>query len=292
MISGTFYPEIDGAVIAVSNLIKSLKKEEVKIWLLSKKIPGTPTHDRWLGITVIRAGPNGPSLIDRLFRSLNLFFLGFSLALKENPDIIHSHGISASLTGFLLSRILRKPLVSTFHGFQRLWQKEVRWRSEKSFKISFPIEKFFINQNNKVIAQSETLKEVLINLYRIPTEKVAVIPHAIDTSHFSYSPVDNTKNCVVLFVGSLLKVHGVDLFIRAANLVLIRNPDVRFLIIGKGPHKDTLQKLIDHLNLKQVIMVGSISNPETLLKYYKEATIVVVPLRYKGYILKDIFYHW
>jgi glycosyltransferase involved in cell wall biosynthesis len=117
-------------------------------------------------------------------------------------------------------------------------------------------------------------------------EKIEVIPHGVDTELFKYTPPRIDDAPTILFVGTLSKVHGAPLLIRAAPLILKDFPKAAFIIVGEGPLKPLLQKLVQDLNIdKSVTFVGLVRDREKLAQYYQKASVVVIPLEYKGYIL-------
>ena len=80
---------------------------------------------------------------------------------------------------------------------------------------------------------------------------------------------------LVLYVGQLHGAQYVDLFIRAAGLVLNDFPDVTFMIVGEGFLEIPLKKLAQDLGLgNKVIFAGSISHEEVPF-YIASASICV-----------------
>lgn len=285
MISSIFYPKINGTVIAVSNLLVTLKKHGCAVRLITHKLSGTMPAGRWQNIPIIRVGPSKKSPISRLILSLNQIRAGIELVKKEEIDVIHAHGSHSLFAGIILGKLFRRPVIITFHGFQRLWFKDVRWKPEWSLALTYPISKFLINNSNAVIAQSKTLKKVISNLYDVEPKKIHVIPNAIDEERFEFVSSPSTPEQIVLFVGSLTRVHGTDLLVKAAPTVLKVVPDAKFVIVGQGPQKESLNQLVKRLNLQNhVFLVGSISDRDKLAKEYASAKVVVVPLKYEGYI--------
>lgn len=286
MISGIFYPKVDGSVIAVGNLLRCLQERGHRVRLITRRLPGTMSTENWRDISVVRVGPSRPSFFHRLMLSLNQARAGFTLMKKENVDIIHAHGGNSLLAGLILSKLFCKPIIVTFHGFQRLWSRSVRWKRESTLKLTYPFGKILINSADAIIAQSHTLKNVIIRMYKINPNKVHVIPHVIDNGIFKFVPSISSVKPMVLFVGTLVRVHGADLFVKAAPIVLKDAPQTKFIIVGKGPQKEHLEKLIRDLKLQEsVFLAGPIFDQNKLTKYYAAARVVVVPLKYKGYIL-------
>lgn len=80
---------------------------------------------------------------------------------------------------------------------------------------------------------------------------------------------------LVLYVGQLHGAQYVDLFIRAANVVLHKHPDAKFMIVGEGFLEHILRKLTLNLGLeKKVIFTGSV--PHDDIPYYVAAASVCV----------------
>ncbi|MCF7891830.1 MAG: glycosyltransferase family 4 protein [Candidatus Omnitrophica bacterium] len=80
---------------------------------------------------------------------------------------------------------------------------------------------------------------------------------------------------LVLYVGQLHGAQYVDSLIKAANVVLHRRPDAKFLIVGEGFMEPFLRQLVCELGLEQkVIFTGSI--PYQQVPYYLAAASVCV----------------
>jgi glycosyltransferase involved in cell wall biosynthesis len=285
VISSTFYPEVNGTVVAVANMIKALRDRGHDVWLLTRAAKDAPSKELRQGIKVIRVGPKLRGLVGRFILAVNQLHEGIKL-MREGFYIIHANGFNALLVSLMLGRLFRVPVVATFHGFQRLWSKEARWRGGLTFLLTYPIEKFLLGQADDVVFQSKTLFDAIKSTYSLGTIRADIIPHPLDTSVFKYSERGLDKRPVVLFVGSLIRVHGVDLLIEAMPHVIEKVPDVKLIVVGGGPRREYIEGLIDRLGISRVVkLIGRVSDPEVLAQLYSESAVVVVPLRYSGYIL-------
>jgi glycosyltransferase involved in cell wall biosynthesis len=217
---------------------------------------------------------------------INQVALAIPLMVREKIDIIHAHGFAPLAAGLILGFMFRKPVVATFHGFQSLWSKETRWRKEYVYKVAHPFFKLMIKSASAVIAQSKKLKEIITATYDVNPNKVYVIPHMIDEEYFYFSPNPRADKNIVLYVGTLARVYGLDLFIGAASYVSKFFPNCEFLIVGKGPQKEKLEKLVKKLNLEEIVhFAGPVFDRKKLSEHYRSARVVVIPEKYEGYIL-------
>lgn len=284
MISGTFYPEVNGTVIAIANLMKALGNRGHEVWLLTRIAKGASSKDFWQGMRVIRVGPKLEGLVGRFTLAVNQFYEGVKL-MREGFDIIHANGFNALIVGLMLGRLFKVPVVATFHGFQRLWAKEARWRPSLAFSLTYPVEKFLLKHADKVIFQSKTLFNAIKETYSLSGMHAEIIPHPLDVSRFRFSE-GNPAKPTVLFVGSLTRVHGVDLLIEAVPRIIEKVPSVQIIIVGGGPRRKYIEDLIKRLGISYAVkLVGRVTDPNVLAQIYTESTVVVIPLRYKGYIL-------
>ena len=286
MISGMFYPKINGSVVAVSNMMSSLLGRGNKVCLVTRREKGSVALETWNGIKVVRVGKPGFSLIARI----SLAFEEFRGALKEckaePPDVIHAHGFTSLLAGAAVAICIGRPVVVSFHGIQRLWSAQARWRNQTTLNFILPLERALVRSATVVLAQSNLLKGIIIRLYGVPAEKVAVVPNPIDVHMFEYGIPKSGDRPVILFVGSLMRVHGPDTLVEAFPFILERHPQARLLLVGKGPLKDSLSRKVTELGLSgSVDFLGEVSDMARLSETYRSSRVVVIPLRYTGYIL-------
>jgi glycosyltransferase involved in cell wall biosynthesis len=284
MISSGFFPKVNGTSLAVGNLLQSLKKRGHRLILITRRYRGCPTYEQWHGITVIRIGPSGHSAFSRVLLAINQIGISIPKILMEKIDIIHAQGFMPLFTGLVLGFLFRKPVIVTFHGFSYLWHKSTRWRKESTYRAALPFQKVMVRATNAIIAQSEKLKEVIISLYGAKSNKINIVSNLIDEEYFEYAPKPLSEEPIILFVGNLIKVHGADLLIRSVVHVRKRFPRAKFFIVGEGPLRERLEKLVNELNLDgTVIFVGHVLDRRKIAEFYRSAKVVVIPWRYGAY---------
>jgi glycogen synthase len=170
-------------------------------------------------------------------------------------DIIHVHDWFGTFGARTLATRLHRPLVMTVHS------------TEYDRSLGHPWdhilarEQVGIDAAARVIAVSRHLRQQLIDRYHADPAKVRVVYNAVRPSE-RLEVIDPTKR-VVLYVGRLAAMKGVDTFLRAAALVVPRFQDTLFVIAGEGPEYPRLIQLAAGLGIgEHVMFLGKVSEEE------------------------------
>jgi glycosyltransferase involved in cell wall biosynthesis len=106
---------------------------------------------------------------------------------------------------------------------------------------------------DRFIAVAYSHGRYLVEVERLPQDKVIVIPNGVDSDRFRFSPAArravrtelgiDQQAPVVGVVAALRPEKNLGLFLRAARRVVERLPAAQFLIVGDGPERPELQQL-------------------------------------------------
>jgi 1,4-alpha-glucan branching enzyme len=92
-------------------------------------------------------------------------------------------------------------------------------------------------------------------------KKVRLIPNAVDTELFK--PSGEPESSLIVWVGRFVPEKGVEYLIEAARMVVDEFKDARFLLVGYGPLKTKMMRLVHKRGLdKFVRFVGPLSRDE------------------------------
>jgi glycogen synthase len=153
-----------------------------------------------------------------------------SIAANNQFDVIHAHDWLTYPAGISAKNISGKPLVVHVHA------TEFDRSGENVNQPVYDIERYGMEAADLVITVSNLTRQIVIERYGIPAEKVITVHNAVE-------PVDrpelsgvgkNVKEKVVTFLGRVTFQKGPDYFIEAAYKVLQKDPDVRFVMAGHG----------------------------------------------------------
>lgn len=230
----------------------------------------------------------------------------FSFIQEENLtyNILHCHYYLSGLAGIDINKILPHPLpiIMTFHTLALMKNLVARNEMEKEEKERIDAEFLLIQHAQKIIAPSSSDKEYLIYLYNAPKEKIALITPGVDTSVFK--PMDkitakaaikaNKDDNIILFVGRIEPLKGIDVLMYAMKILREKNPSVSFylwIVGGDVSQKkqlwskelQKLEKLRHLLQMKTLVhFVGQ--EPQSRLPfYYNAAEVVVMPSHYESF---------
>lgn len=104
-----------------------------------------------------------------------------------------------------------------------------------------------------------------------------VIPMGVNGEKFHADGDVRRDYNKILFIGRLHRIKGIDNLIRAVAIIAKERQDIKLEIAGGGEEKESLEKLVDDLNLKEhVSFTGFIPN-NMLAPYYNSAVSVAVP---------------
>ena len=208
------------------------------------------------------------------FKTLKLAKELYEVILDVNPDIIHVRSrMPAWVTYHALKEFKNnKPVhVSTFHGL-----------------YSFPIYSKVMANVDHIISISNTVEDYIKTTYKVPDEKITVIPRGCDLSEFNQEPLDQSwkdgwykefpqtlNKKIIMLPARITKWKGVDDFINLINL--INDETIHGIVVGpvsKSKQKffKKLQSKVQKLNLEtKITFCGSRSD---IVNVYKFADIV------------------
>lgn len=114
------------------------------------------------------------------------------------------------------------------------------------------------------VCVSQAVAEFSVSVAGLPADKIAVIPNGVDVAKFETAPAADLASLgipagsrVLLTIGRLDPQKGLRDLIAAAAIVAPKFPDVHFLLVGEGPERDELERLIRERRLGgQVHLAG------------------------------------
>ena len=149
--------------------------------------------------------------------------------LEGQFDVIHAHDWLTYFAGIAAKRVSGKPLVVHMHA------TEFDRSGENINTQTYAIERAGMHAADMVIAVSNLTRNIVINRYGVPAEKVVAVHNAVRFAEKEKPlPERGVDDKIVTFLGRITFQTGPDYFVEAAAKVLKRVPNVRFVMAGSG----------------------------------------------------------
>jgi D-inositol-3-phosphate glycosyltransferase len=249
------------------------------------------------------AGPAAPYAKHRVWDHLPEFLAGVrSFARREalHYDLVHSHYWLSGWVALQLRQGWALPMVHMSHtlGYPKNAAAQQAWEQEPPRRLQ--IEYDILKHSDALIAESPASHQHMVQEYGVEPSRVQIIPCGVDTQLFRPQPRGPARRMVavpegvplVLFVGRLQPLKGLDTLLRAVHLVRPQYPRLQVAIVGGGldagdPHEaaevERLRGLAAHLHLTPHLAFIKAQPQEALVHYYTAADVLVLPSHYESF---------
>ena len=166
------------------------------------------------------------------------------IMVKEEIDIVHARSRVPAISGFWASYRMRVPFVTTCHGYYstHLLSRVMGW-------------------GKYVIVSSHVIARHMINDFKVPRERIRLIPRGVDLDRFKYREPDQSadkKEFTIAIIGRITPIKGHVYFIRALSKVVRLMPNIKVMIIGDAPqdkpkYRQELELLVRRLSLSRYV---------------------------------------
>lgn len=194
------------------------------------------------------------------------------LIRSRGIDVVHAHLPNAHVLAGLCGRLAQIPALATVHGM---------------FVPPLEVETSRLTGTHlTVVSQSAYMQALAAG---IPGERLTLVPNGVDAETFSprarrprfraaYGIPASAP--LVGFVGRLAFEKGPDQFVRMAWFVRKQMPEAHFLMVGEGPMRDDMRRLIGELQLGDCVHLAGAHS--TMADIYPEFDVLVSTSRSEG----------
>lgn len=296
LFTDSYLPNTDGVVSSILALRRGMREAGHDYTIFA---PDSPGYKELPGDEVLRfrslTFPPYPQYRAALFP----YAISPRTAKKHNLSLVHSKAMATmAIAAYKFARGSRLPAMASVEtmipdGVHYLSpDKRVQALGRK---FAWGYLKWLYSHFDLVTAPSHHTKEVLAG-HGIETK---VMPSPIDTEKFKANPKAGAQvrkelglvgKKLVLSVGRVVKEKNYDFMLRAAKEM--RDPEVRFVIVGKGPYLETLRAEARAMGLTdRVHFTGYVLSKEKLIAYYNSGDAFVFPSKFEtqGLTLLEAF---
>ena len=294
----TGFPRFQGDLFGtfVLELARELVRGDVTVEILAPHAGGLPRHERFGAVDVRRFrycwpasrqtvayGGGIPTNLRKSWAArlqLPLFIAGFcwsALGRVRRAQVIHCHWTITGLVAYLATRLWRRPLVLSVRG------SDIHLVDRG---LGAALYRRIYGCMGAVVAVSEDIGSKL-DEYGVPRDKIKVVPNGVDSR---FQPGDRaaarrefdlpTQGRVVLFVGLLVPVKGLELLVEALSLLEGEKP--LCLLVGSGPQQASLEQKAAELGLADCLRFVGRRSSDEIPRWMAAADLLVLPSLSEG----------
>lgn len=303
--------ETGGMNVYVRDLGQELSRRGIYVDVYTRSQDPTLPRVAWLAergrVIHIKAGPEQPYNKNQIYHHLAEFVAGVkaqAAADQVEYDLIYSHYWLSGLVAAALRRAWHIPIVQMFHTLAEMKNRVAQSPAEREPDQRLNCEGEIMRFADKLVAATPLEKNQMTWLYGAGSEKIAVVPPGVDLNRFK--PMSQSKardhigvprnHQMILFVGRIQPLKGIDILLKALTRVRKREPvlaqNICVAIIGGDPNPDSeieqaefkrLDSLRADLGISDLVTFLGGKDQDTLVYYYSAAEMVIMPSHYESF---------
>jgi glycosyltransferase involved in cell wall biosynthesis len=215
-------------------------------------------------------------------RSQRFAFECMRRAWRERPNLIVSTHLNFGPLAMIAQRSLGMPYVLVAHGIDA-------WR------ITNASRRRALQKANLTLAVSQYTRDRLIHEAGLDSNRVKILPNTFDAERFAIAPKPphllrkyglRPETPVILTVCRLAETEcykGYDQIIKAMPEIMRFVPNARYLLVGKGPDRPRIEKLIAETGVQDAVVLAGFVPDDELSEHYNLCDVFAMPSRGEGF---------
>jgi len=211
-------------------------------------------------------------------------------------DILHINGLPLANTALRMKKKYKiKVIVDLRENYPAAFQIWNKWENNIIKKI---VNKILFNYNrwtkyeknaclkvDKIITVVEEMKERIMQMYRIPDEKIIVVTNTEELKFIKESKVDKNimerykSRFIISYIGGFGPHRGLDTAIEGMTYIKKEIPNSLLLLVGEGSKdvENKLKKMIVKFNLKKEIEFVGWQSFDKVFTYMHISNLGIIP---------------
>ncbi|MBC1868059.1 glycosyltransferase family 4 protein [Listeria seeligeri] len=279
----TYSPQISGVATSIMIMENELRKQGHTVYIFTTTDPNADRESEEGRVFRL------PSIPFVFFPERRVAVAGMNKFIKLvgrlNLDIIHTH--TEFSLGLLGKRIAKKYHIPSIHTYHTMYVDYLHYIAKG--KILTPsmvgkMTKTFCDSYDAIITPTPKVRHHLEEqgIYKL----MYTIPTGTDIS--SFAPVEKqliaelkkslgigAEDAVILSLGRIAQEKNIDAIINAMPEVILKEPNAKLVIVGDGPVRKDLEKIVENKNLEEHVIFTGAVDWENISLYYQLGDLFV-----------------
>ena len=283
LFTDSYFPQVSGVATSIKTLKDQLERLGNEVYIFTTTDPNVTVDDP----QIIRM-PSVPfiSFTDRRIVVRGMID-AYQIAKEKGLDLIHTQTeFGVGLLGQLVARKLKIPVIHTYHTMYEDYLHYIAKGKVIRKSHVRHLTRLYANHTDAVVCPSERVSQTLID-YGV-TRPLKVIPTGIELERFVRPDITSEMTAqlrkdlgiqedqiMLLSLSRISYEKNIQAIIQGMPQVLLMMPNVRLVVVGKGPYLENLQKQVHDLGLQDYVQfTGEVEN-DKVAYYYRAADYFV-----------------
>ena len=263
----------EGYTVHDHRFLTKLAQSSHEVWYLSLNLNRSESRPIPPGVRVVEWMGNMAGK-PRKWDKIKLF-LAFRRILRNlQPSLVHAGPVQTCGLFVALARFKPFLLMS--------WGSDILLKPGESMLNRF-ITRFAISRANMIACDCAAVRNRIMELADYSMDKIIVFPWGVDLDQFRPAlsriklreKLNWKQNKVVITTRSFELIYGTEVFLKAAGIIIKKNPHIRFVMVGDGSLRPQVEDFIARHNLKHAIYLAGRVSHDLLPDYFNEADLYV-----------------
>jgi glycogen synthase len=292
MLSWEYPPHIIGGLARhVHALSTQLAHGNQQIHVLTSKPYESQEYEKQGAVHIHRVNPINDLDSDFLswMAGLNLAIIEEALEIAKHIefDAVHTHDWMTGPAADFIGKTLGVPLIATIHGTEFGRNKGIFTELQQFISKK---ENELCHSADEIIVCSDFMKAEVISLFKVPNNKITVIPNGALSEKLDENDLDIEElypfisgRKLVFSIGRIVEEKGFQTLIDAAVLLKHKAAELSFVVAGNGPLLDGYREKLVEMELEGFVNFIGFVNEEIRSSLMKRADVAVFASSYEPF---------
>lgn len=276
--AGIFYPDVGGPAIHVRKIAEALTDHGYKVTVIAY---GDDKTNKEFPFKVVRVSRKHHKILQWLIYQYLAIKYAWSSRIVYAFDPTAA-GIPARIAAFIFNR----PFIIRIGG-DPIWERVVELNQrfitivdyykngfyKKDKPILYLLIKKLISSSDKIVVYGQFFKDFYVNYFKANSKVISIIKNPVKQTEKADENISD--NPTILFAGRFVSYKNLPFVIKVMSKVRNKIKKGNLVLIGSGPEKSSLLKLVEELNAKDYVIFKDSLPQEELFKNIRSSAVCI-----------------